>query len=401
MAADRKSDLPQLAEWASLALGAPRAAMDGSQGANRNRRLARRQQIPARNDAEAIDSWLAGLDNANTRRAYRREAQRLLAWCVAIRQLPMSSLGVEDLRAYMDWLAAPELPPGWPARWRLINGPLKLSSRRQSKVILQALFDYLVDAAYLEANPFRLLGKKQRGRDLAVAGEGFGGEGEVALPRWLEPELWRWLLGRLEALPQATAQQLARAERLRFLVIWLYRTAARRSELANGRMAHIHYQHGLWLWRIAGKGGSVADVPLDAEVLAALLRYRRFRGLPDYPLANETSVPIAAALDGRTTIRDLQIYSALKWFFARASQEAESLNPGWAAKLSMASAHWLRHSLASHAARAGVPIQLTAERLRHRSQATTQKFYVHVSLQDQLRAFAGDLAGAKDEGDTP
>lgn len=382
---------PTKRELESAFLPAAWGQLDGSTGENRMRQPGASCQILANNDLEAIESWLGSIDNPNTHRAYRKEAYRLLAWSITLCGKPISSLRVEDLRAYMDWLAAPVRPDSWPVHWRLIQGPLKLSSRRQSKVILQALFDYLVDAAYLSANPFRLLGRQQRGQDAFQTGGGITHEGEIELPRWLEPELWGWLLSYLEQLPSTTERQQARSERLRFLLVWLYRTAARRSELAGAKMAHIHFMHGMWLWRIAGKGGGIADIPLDQDALEALVRYRRFRGLANHPAANEVHKPVVASLDGTGPVRDLQIYSALKWFFTQAANDIEPINGGWAVKLRAASTHWLRHSLASHAARAGVPIHLTAERLRHKSQATTQKFYVHTSLQDQAQAFAIDL----------
>ncbi|WP_246542649.1 tyrosine-type recombinase/integrase [Paludibacterium yongneupense] len=385
-----RGGLPEMSELRSRLVLADWVELSGEAGENRVRGRGWRQ-IAADDDAAAIESWLATIENPHTRRAYRKEAIRLMAWAVSLRGKAVSSLRVDDLRLYLDWLAAPVRPAQWPAHWRLIQGPLQASSRRQAKVILQTLFDYLVNASYLASNPFRLLGTKQRGRDLGGAGGGLDAAGGIGMPRWLEPELWRWTLDFLDLLPTRTPQQVARAERLRFLLIWLYRTAARRSELAYARMAHIHFSYGMWLWRIAGKGGAVADIPLDSEALTALVRYRRYRALPDLPAADETATPIVTGLDGQTAVEGLQIYSALKWFFARAARAAEAINPGWAARLDAASTHWLRHSLASHAAQAGVPIHLTAERLRHRSHATTQRFYVHASLRDQAQAFAFSL----------
>jgi integrase len=388
----KKAGLPDIREIRSRLLLADWVERSGEAGENRVRGRGWRP-ITADNDAEAIDAWLATIENPNTRRAYRREACRLLVWSVSLRGKAVSSLRVDDLRAYLEWLAAPLRPPQWPAHWRLIDGPLKASSRRQAKVILQTLFDFLVNASYLSGNPFRLLGKKARGRDLIDAGGGLDGEGGIAMPRWLEPELWRWTLGYLDRLPLATPGQIARAERLRFLLVWLYHTAARREELAQATMAGIHPAQGLWLWRIAGKGGSVADITLDAAAVAALSRYRRHRGLSDLPQPDETAIPIAAALDGHSPVRGLQLYSALKGFFLRAARDVPVAHPEWAVTLAAASTHWLRHSLASHAAQAGVPIHLTAERLRHRSHATTQRFYIHAGLREQARAFAFTLPG--------
>ena len=366
-------------------------------GENRSSSYGASCQIAAGNDLEAIECWLATIDNPNTHRAYRKEAYRLLLWSISFRQKSISSLRVDDLHDYFDWLAAPERHRDWPSHWRLINGPLKESSRRQAKIILQALFDYLVNAAYLAANPFRLLGKNQRGRETIAPAE-FDSEGQVAINRWIEPALWGWLAEFLDTLPVSTPIRLARVERLRFILLWLYRTAARRSELAGARMGHIHRSHGLWLWRVIGKGGRVVDVPLDHQAVEALVRYRRFRGLTDYPGRGEGSVPLVAGLDGVGPIQGLQIYSSLKWFFRMAEPAARAVEEQWGDALKGASTHWIRHSLASHAARAGVPIHLTAERLRHKSHATTQRYYIHSSLNEQAEAFDRDLLQREGEG---
>lgn len=385
-----RASLKGLPAGSEVELLVRREAVSVAPGENRSPSHGVSCQIAASNDLEAIECWLATIDNPNTHRAYRKEAYRLLLWSISFQQKTVSSLRVEDLHGYFDWLAAPERHRDWPPHWRLINGPLKESSRRQAKIVLQALFDYLVNAAYLAANPFRLLGKNQRGRETVAPAE-FDEEGQVAINRWIEPALWGWLGEFLDALPVSTPTRLARVERLRFLLAWLYRTAARRSELAGARMGHVHRSHGLWLWRVRGKGGRVVDVPLDRPAVEALVRYRRFRGLSDHPGRGEGGVPLVAALDGAGVIQGLQIYSSLKWFFRTAEPAARAVDEHWGDALMGASTHWIRHSLASHAARAGVPIHLTAERLRHKSHATTQRYYIHASLKEQADAFDRDL----------
>jgi hypothetical protein len=71
-------------------------ALDGSQGSNRSPLPPR---VPANNDIEAIDLWLASAvgqrgepgHNAITESTYRREAERWLMFCLIERHKAMSS----------------------------------------------------------------------------------------------------------------------------------------------------------------------------------------------------------------------------------------------------------------------------------------------------------------------
>ena len=92
------------------------AELDGSEG--RFRAPVSQCQLKATNDHEAVRCWLAskrpshGGDGAcATERAYRKEAERLLLWCVLERKEALSSLSTRDAAAFRDFLASP--PPAW------------------------------------------------------------------------------------------------------------------------------------------------------------------------------------------------------------------------------------------------------------------------------------------------
>lgn len=69
------------------------------------------------------------------------------------------------------------------------------------------------------------------------------------------------------------------------------------------------------------------------------------------------------------------------------------------------SAHGLRHTAASTALGAGVPLLVVSRQLGHRDQIVTARHYAHLLADEQLDAFAaaqgvqhlaGDLAGDRD-----
>lgn len=156
--------------------------LDGRDG--RNRAPASRCALEAATDLDAVRRWLnsgARTGQAGralqpaTARSYRKEAERLLLWCVLEHQKPLSSLGAEDLDAYFRFLAAP--PPHWcgprhgqrwSPLWRPVEGPLCAAAIRQARTILQGLFLFLVERGWLIETPLPALLRRQRGRRSAL-----------------------------------------------------------------------------------------------------------------------------------------------------------------------------------------------------------------------------------------
>ena len=146
--------------------------IDGSNGTNRA--TGTRSQITANNDVDAIKAWLARfIDTKTTFDNYRKEAERLLLWSTIQRGKPLSSLTHEDWLAYQHFLSNPQPASKWIMRdgrkfarshseWRPFSGPLSATSQRQSAVILNVLFSWLVNAGYLAGNPLSL--SRQRAR---------------------------------------------------------------------------------------------------------------------------------------------------------------------------------------------------------------------------------------------
>lgn len=358
------------------------AWLDGSNGTNRNQAPGAVQQIAATTDLAAIETWLKAKQrkSANTLRSYRREAYRLLAWSVSFKEKPISSLTVDDVADYHSWLIAPEKHPEWERRgWVLIRGPLKQGSAHLAIVILSGMFRWLVEAGYLAGNPFRLY-------DDGATAQYRAEEANAEIEHVFKKKLWDWIVAQVDRYqpPDRNSTEYRSFERARFILIFLYWTGLRRHELVDATMDRIVHDRRNWILRVKGKGRrKLEPVVLLPPALDALRRYRLARGLPEWPMALETAVPIVAALRGNKSITDGYLNSTLKALFDKLATDAKDVNEKWAETLKQASAHWLRHSIATHNAEAGVPLYDTADQLRHRSIDTTRKTYTHANRLDK------------------
>lgn len=358
------------------------AGLDGSDGANRNRSPGAVLQINANTDLEAIEVWLKAKKrkSPNTLRSYRREAYRLLAWAVAFKGKPISSLTVDDVADFHSWLLAPEIHPEWNRRgWILIRGPLQDGSARLALVILSGMFRWLVEAGYLAGNPFRLFDDGSSSKEKAE-------EADAEIEHVFDKELWDWIVATVDTYQPADTECLEYRsfERARFIMIFLYWSGLRRHELVSVFMDKINFERGKWILRVKGKGRKKLEpVVLLPPAMNALRRYRVSRGLTELPTSAEKDVPLVAAHRGKKSVTDNYLNTLLKGLFERLAQDALLVNEQWSKKLESGTAHWLRHTLATHNAEAGVPMQDTADQLRHKSMDTTRRIYTHAKKLDK------------------
>ncbi|SAL06851.1 phage integrase family protein [Caballeronia calidae] len=161
--------------------------VDGSRGTFRAPRSM--CALEANNDYQAISAWLDRHEAAETRRAYRREAERLLLWAVVERSKALSSLTSEDATAYRAFLRHPAPRARWvaPARprssseWRPFTGALSPDSIAYALSVLSAMFRFLIEQRYLLANPFAGLRVRgaQRNGELDISRAFTAGEWEL------------------------------------------------------------------------------------------------------------------------------------------------------------------------------------------------------------------------------
>ena len=380
------ADLVALAELVPLAPGgrpAPFEALrlssdlDGSAGSNRA--PAERSMLGARNDYEAILAWLARWNGSrHTFRAYRKEAERFLAWAVVERGKALSSLVHEDCIAYRDFLADPQPAARWcgpmtsrfsPA-WRPFQGPLAPASANHALTVLRSLCEFLTRQRYLYANPWD--GVPDRVRTTP----------RLQIEKALSLEAWAGLTAWLELM--CAAPGAARWRTVRAVVVLLRDSGLRIDEACRAvgaQLRPIAKGEAQTLWgelSIVGKGSRERSVPISASAMRALRAHWDDRGIeaelvPPGPLL---APPTSARLPPRAQRRHEA--GASGYTPSGIHRLLASIEPALAAadvpQELRVRAHALRHSFASHSTERDVPIDVLQAILGHASPATTSVY---------------------------
>ncbi|CAI10659.1 putative integrase (plasmid) [Aromatoleum aromaticum EbN1] len=359
----------------------------------------------AETDIEAVSGWLAKyVDNRNTFEAYKRDVERLLTWA-GTRGKGLADLMVEDLTDYGLFLRDPQpiedwclvkLPryledgtdnPKWrsvqrPPRfladgspnpeWRPFVGALSSSAAGQSLTVLFGMFEHLCGVGYLAGNPLRAARKK-----------GYKPR-RTTVDRYLEQDLWQLVLSHLETWPRETARDEAHYQRTRFLAGFLKLTALRRFEMAKASTADVTRIEGRWWLKVVGKGSVDQPIPLTREAMRLLGAYRASTRRPPLPSPNVVE-PLLMDITGTGRAVSVKtIHAILKKLFLSAVQACT--DPYHAEKLKAASAHWLRHTAATHLLQDGASLLHTRDALRHASVQTTE-----IYISTNQRAFHEDM----------
>jgi site-specific recombinase XerD len=357
------------------------ADLDGSAGSNRA--VAARSQIAANADIDALKAWLARFAQTKTTfDSYRKEAERLLLWCVIDLRKPLASLTHEDLLAYQRFLADPQPVDRWvmPAGrkrargdpgWRPFAGPLSPASQRQAIVILNTLFSWLVHAGYLAGNPLSLFRQRQRHAAPRVV-------------RYLDDTMWDEVKTTIAGLPRDTPRDLEHYHRARWLFTLLYLSGMRISEVAHNTMGAFFARRDRagvtrWWLEILGKGDKLRLVPATTELMDELATYRRALGLSPEPAVGETQ-PLLAPIGGKArAMTRSALHIIAKQVFARTADRVRargSEHAHTADILAAASAHWLRHTAGSAMATGDMDLRHVRDNLGHASLTTTSR-YLH------------------------
>lgn len=346
------------------------------------------------NDYEAVQAWLSLHESAATKRAYRKEAERLILWAIVERGKALSSLNTEDAITYRAFLRHPTPAKRWigppQARtspdWKPFVGGLAPRSMAYALAVVGAMFRWLMEQRYMLANPFS--GVKVRGASHAApmdTGRVFS-EGEWAIIRAVADGL-EWNYG----------WKLPAAQRLRFVLDFAYATGLRVSELVGAKLGQIDVDaHGDHWIKLVGKGSKSGKVALPPLVRSALDHSLMQRGLPITPKHWKPSTPLIADLgdpDSKSGITATRVWSLMKRFFTTVASAIEKDAPATAEKLRRASPHWMRHTHATHALAHGAELTTVRDNLRHASVATTS-IYLHTDEVKRARQM-GDAFAAR------
>ena len=344
-------------------------------------------RIRAKNDVEAIERWLDEyFDKTTTFRTYKKEAARFLVWCAKVRARSFSGLNRDDVEAYIEFLKNPSPKEIWcgPRRkkhgasetsWYPFAGPLSESAIKTALASLNSLMSYLVDARYLEINPFALIRRKNRFKKHLE---------EQALTiheRILEAGEWEVFLKALKDEPEGNEVERFKKERLSFLVSVLFFLGLRIDELAHATWADCKKIQERWWFFVRGKGDRLSKVPINTQLLQAIMLYRHCQKMPPLPETNETTPLIFGLRDHHKALTVRQMSNLLKELAKKAAQffPAGSLSYK---KLSKFSPHWLRHLSASRQDLAGISFTNIKSNLRHQNEQTT-RLYVHAYDEDR------------------
>lgn len=367
--------------------------LDGHDG--RYRASVESKTIAGDTDAEALASFLVEYNQSPaTHRIYQRECERLLLWAIHERRKPLSSFDRDDFEQYLHFLADPQPADRWcgpkvartKPQWRPFVGGLSESAAMTAMAAIGSFLAYLVDGRYLTGNPLGLIRQKRRkmaqGTRNLPSGASKGprilssSEGADKVERYLDDDMWRAVNEAVEAMPRKTDRDVAHYERLRFVCALLYLLAPRVSELESHTMSSFKESRGRWWWHVVGKGSKSATVPVNDDLLQALVRYRKHLGLSATPRSNEATPLLGSVDDPRKSITARRLNQILKGLFADAAQRLPSEVAYKADKLRMASAHWGRHTGLTAKADAGMEERYLQEDARHGDLRTTRR-YIH------------------------
>jgi len=342
--------------------------------------------ILAKNDVEAVKVWVQQFkDTPTTKRAYQKEAERLLLWCTFEKGLAIGELKAEHFEEYFNFLQNP--PNNWlgskkelreerySLKWRPLVAPLKKASLLFAVRVISCLMNYLVEAKYLKSNPIKLI-KKYRERTIDLEEQKY-----KVWARMLEADEWSAVQETLQNLRESTSKEQRYKTRAQLLFALLYLLGLRIHEVAQATWGSFRKLNGSWWFFVRGKGGKLGHVPVNDQLLSIIKIYRL--SLNKLPLPEEDDLePVLAIAKTNKSLSVRQLFSNVKDIGKLAAKKFKR-NPTKRQKLESLSPHWLRHLSASHQDLVGISGTMIQANHRHESYSTTQ-IYLHAP--DELRA---------------
>lgn len=379
-------------------------ALDGHEGENRYPGFC---LISARHDRDAIEAYLYKFrGQEKTRRAYQKEIERFLLWCITLRGVAMSSVLQDDCEAYKDFLA--NVPESWiglkrkrlEPGWRPFAGQPSSSSQRYAVQAVRFFFNWLVNVRYLGGNPWMTISDP----NVAVALQ------SIQIDKALPESLWIKLIGsgglidQLCNTPDEVMQQRyrlrgataklsmsAQFRLVRAALLLIGDTGIRREEAAYATRDKLKSSPGstsLWELDVLGKRNKWRTVFPSTRVIAAIEDHWTDRGcdfsygLSDLPLlspllAPKTRSAQAKHLGNGNVMRESGfsvdgLYQLIKTALLRIADDMSFDLDDWErAHLRRSAPHSFRHTFGTHAVAGEVPLDVIQKVLGHASLQTT------------------------------
>ncbi len=341
--------------------------------------------ILAENDVDAVKIWIRQFnENPATQRAYEKEAERLLLWCMFEKGMSIAALKLEDFEEYFDFLQNPHCRwlmskkdlrlERYSLKWRPLIKPLKKSSLLFAIRVINSLINYLVEARYLKSNPIKLI-KKYRNLSNDVIEPKY-----QVWARMLEHDEWSAVEDTIQQLPEEKPKEQRYKLRVQLLFALLYLLGLRIHEVKISVWGSFRKLNGNWWFFIKGKGGKLGHIPVNDQLLSIIKIYRLSLNKMSLPTDDELE-PILAHTKTRKPLSVRQLFTYVKAIGKLAAQKFTD-NLAKKQKLEKLSPHWLRHLSASHQDLAGISGTMIQANHRHESYSTTQ-IYLHAP--DEMR----------------
>lgn len=395
-------------------------------------------QFGARNDREAIITWLNGYLQANkikTLEAYRREVERFYLWCVLVQRTALSSTSLAHAQGYQAFLQ--KIPPAWISNarvarsdpmWRPFRGQLTPKSQNHAIGILRNFFDALIKNGYVSSSPFASIvatAEASRGRVMDTT-RSF---------TKADLELIRTALLSLPGLESKSPIKAALARRMRLIMSLGLTTGMRIAEISSATLESL--KHPIvdgepgedWIIDVTGKRKKIREIPISESLYSQITahhqdwedlmpraaeRLRHFKSTPpliavlEAPILRSASqqdfVPGTAhaprpspypsqspVVTRKTNGREITdatvlandnaalsangIYRTMKTFFRFVQRLAT--DPVQKTRIAQFSPHWMRHTFA-HEILASSPndtgLKMAQELLGHASISTTAQY---------------------------
>ena len=385
-------------------------------------------QISARNDLEAAEAYLyrfRGTDK--TQRAYRKELERFLLWCVIECGKPMSSVLHDDCEAYKDFLTKPGddwIGPRTIRRslhWKPFAGIPSVVSQRYAIQVIRTFFTWLVNVRYLAGNPWLTVSDPRVPKPISPL------QIEKALPSLIWEKLCRSggildqvtcmsseelsiyfpLRGKTAQMDLSAQFRLAKA-----VLLLLGHSGLRREEAASATRNHLRpvANSALWELDVLGKRNKWRTVFLPLRVIDSLKSHWKDRGLDFSFEIGETPLlsPLFIPLTKESKQKHLQengrmrnagfspdgLYRMIRNALRRIAEiEIVDLDVGERRMLCNTHPHVLRHMFGTQAAAAQIPLDVLQRIMGHASLQTTT-IYIQTekrrSIEEMGKFFLGN-----------
>lgn len=350
---------------------------DGTHGVNRSQAYC---YITAANDLQAINCYLQRYaDQAHAQRAYKKELERFLLWCVIIAQKPMSSVNASDCQEYAAFLAKPA--PSFCGKkagrhtklWRPFNdkGGLSPLSQRYAINILRSAFDYFCKVRYLAGNPFSVVKSNVVTKEVDL----------MHIEKALSAPLWQKLISSLQGAAETSSQyRVALAT-----MLLLGDSGIRREEAATAtrvKLQKSRYAADIMELEVLGKGHKKRVVPVSARAMKALEAHWADRNLDvsgrdeEYLLAPLVTPKHKAAQDKKDAGVGGYAPESLYRLIQTTIENLINLVPGAfdqedIRQLEVTTPHAFRHTFGTLSVEKGMPIDVLQYFLGHQSVGTT------------------------------